>query len=184
MDSAKKSNKISEIVRLQQILKKWRKIANAPKSTTLSTASSAPTPSLSHTNSTKKFLKKTLSFKDNSPSAVVSTDGAVPKGFLAVCVGREMKRFIIPTEFLAHRAFEMLLREAEEEFGFQHEGILRIPCEVCVFQRILKMVEEKKEVFYINQEFLGLEKEMNNGGCCSSEAEFSYSLHSHNPLCR
>ncbi|MCL7025244.1 hypothetical protein MKW94_003110 [Papaver nudicaule] len=189
MDSGKKSNKISEIVRLQQILKKWRKIANAPKSTTtLGTASSAPTPSLSPTlstsSSTKKFLKKTLSFKDNSPSAAASTDGAVPKGFLAVCVGREMKRFIIPTEFLAHRAFEMLLREAEEEFGFQHEGILRIPCEVCVFERILKMVEEKKEVFFINQEFIRLEKEMSNGSCCSSEAEFSYALHSQNPLCR
>ncbi|KAI3845780.1 hypothetical protein MKW98_016539 [Papaver atlanticum] len=184
MDSAKKSNKISEIVRLQQKLKKWRKIASAPKNTIPTSPSSAATPSLSHTNSTKKFLKKTLSFKDTSPSAAASTDGAVPKGFLAVCVGREMKRFIIPTEFLAHRAFEMLLREAEEEFGFQHEGILRIPCEVCVFERILKMVEEKKEVFFINQEFLGLEKEMSNGGCCSSEAEFSYSLHSHNPLCR
>ncbi|KAK9137776.1 hypothetical protein Sjap_008370 [Stephania japonica] len=95
----------------------------------------------------KKFLKKTLSFSD----AALSTD-VVPKGFLAfVCVGREMKRFIIPTEYLSHRAFGILLREREEEFGFQHEGVLRIPCEVHVFEKILKLVEEKKEVFFIHE---------------------------------
>ncbi|KAK9129858.1 hypothetical protein Sjap_010345 [Stephania japonica] len=73
-----------------------------------------------------------------------------------------MKRFIIPTEYLSHRAFGILLREAEEEFGFQHEGVLRIPCEVHVFEKILKLVEEKKEVFFIH--------EMSFSDC-SSEAE-------------
>ncbi|OVA19265.1 Auxin-induced protein [Macleaya cordata] len=177
MDS-KKSNKISEIVRLQQILKKWRKIANAPKNTTTSSSSSSSTT----TTTTKKFLKKTLSFKDISVSAAPPTD-VVPKGFLAVCVGKEMKRFIIPTDFLGHRAFEILLREAEEEFGFQHEGALRIPCEVSVFERILKMVEEKKEVFFINEFGFNGEKEKNIG-CCSSQAELTHSIHPHNPMCR
>ncbi|KAL5974191.1 hypothetical protein ACLOJK_030854 [Asimina triloba] len=145
----KKPNKISEIVRLQQILKKWKKLANTPK------------PSCGGGSKSMKFLKRTLSLTDSSSSASslssggCSDVGAVPKGFLAVSVGEEMKRFVIPTEYLSHRAFSLLLREAEEEFGFQQEGVLRIPCEVPVFERILKVVEQKMEVFFVQELVLG-----------------------------
>ncbi|WVZ25509.1 hypothetical protein V8G54_004053 [Vigna mungo] len=105
MDSnSKKCNKIREVVRLQQILKKWKKAAT-------------------------------------SSSASNSAD-MVPKGFLAVCVGTELQRFIIPTHYLRHQAFEILLQEAQDEFGFQQEGVLKIPCHVSVFQKILKTVED------------------------------------------
>ncbi|XP_008783079.2 auxin-induced protein 6B-like [Phoenix dactylifera] len=148
MDS-KKPNKITEIVRLQQMLKKWKKLAVAPKSNSKSI----------------KFLKRTLSFSDTSYSAL---SGDVPKGYLAVCVGEEMQRFVIPTEYLGHRAFAVLLREAEEEFGFQQEGVLRIPCEVSVFESILKVVEKNKE-----------------GLCyCSSEADIAQAHRSPKPMCR
>ncbi|WOL13193.1 auxin-induced protein 6B-like [Canna indica] len=94
-----------------------------------------------------KFLKRTLSFSDASGGA-----GDIPRGCLAVCVGEEMQRFVIPTEYLSHRAFGALLREAEEEFGFEQEGVLRIPCEVSVFESILKRVEKnvncKREIYY------------------------------------
>ncbi|RWR75211.1 auxin-responsive protein SAUR72-like protein [Cinnamomum micranthum f. kanehirae] len=166
----KKANKISDIVRLQQILKKWRKLANTPK----------PGGSKS-----MKFLKKTLSFSDgNSSSALVSavTSDVVPKGFLAVCVGEEMKRFIIPTEYLGHRAFGILLKEAEEEFGFQHEGVLRIPCEVSAFEKILKVVEEKREVLFMHELGFNGDNEMN--GCCSSQAEICQSHRPPKPICR
>ncbi|WKA00025.1 hypothetical protein VitviT2T_018420 [Vitis vinifera] len=49
-----------------------------------------------------KFLKKTLSFTDTS--SMLSTE-VVPKGFLVMCVGKELKRFIIRTEYLGHQAF-------------------------------------------------------------------------------
>ncbi|KAF8035108.1 hypothetical protein BT93_C1212 [Corymbia citriodora subsp. variegata] len=47
--------------------------------------------------------------------------------------------------YLGHPAFGYLLREAEEEFGFQQTGILRIPCDVRVFQSVVKMVEGRKK---------------------------------------
>ncbi|XP_010259870.1 PREDICTED: auxin-responsive protein SAUR72-like [Nelumbo nucifera] len=169
MDS-KKSNKISDIVRLQRMLKKWRKLANAPKSSSNTTATTNGSGSKSI-----KFLKKTLSFSEISMSAL--SGDTVPKGYLAVCVGEEMKRFIIPTEYLSHRAFGILLREAEEEFGFQQEGVLRIPCEVAVFEKILKVVQEKKEALFINEYGFG-------GESCSSEAELTPPHHPQNPLCR
>ncbi|KAJ4958468.1 hypothetical protein NE237_025579 [Protea cynaroides] len=174
MDS-KKSNKISEIVRLQQILKKWKKLANAPKNSSKSSSSNNSSGSKSI-----NFLKRTLSFSEVSS---VSRGGGhiIPKGFLAVCVGKELKRYIIPTEYLGHRAFGILLREAEEEFGFQNEGVLRIPCEVSLFEKILKVVEQKKEVFFMHE--CGLSGEELNG-YCSSEAEITQSHYSPKPMCR
>ncbi|KAJ9693275.1 hypothetical protein PVL29_012146 [Vitis rotundifolia] len=168
MDS-KKSNKISEIVRLQQILKKWKKLANAPKNSNKNGSHSSTSSSSNNGSKSIKFLKKTLSFTDTS--SMLSTE-VVPKGFLAVCVGKELKRFIIPTEYLGHQAFGVLLREAEEEFGFQQEGVLKIPCEVAVFEKILKVVEEKRDHVF----FLNAEKEMI--GCCSSpDCELTPSHH-------
>ncbi|XP_052193051.1 auxin-responsive protein SAUR22-like [Diospyros lotus] len=54
----------------------------------------------------------------------------VPKGYLAVYVGEaQKKRFVVPVSYLNHPAFQDLLREAEEEFGFSHPmGGLTIPC--------------------------------------------------------
>ncbi|XP_074581721.1 auxin-induced protein 10A5-like [Curcuma longa] len=133
MESSKKaSNKIAEIVKLQQVLKKWKKLAVTPK------AGAA-----AGSGGINKFLKRTLSFSENPAAA--SGEAAVPKGYLAVSVGEEMRRFVIPTEYLGHRAFAALLQEAEEEFGFGQEGVLRIPCEVAAFESVLKVVEKRKE---------------------------------------
>ncbi|THU71828.1 hypothetical protein C4D60_Mb04t05620 [Musa balbisiana] len=152
---SKKANKITEIVRLQQMLRKWKKLAVTPKSSSKS----------------MKFLKRTLSFSDGaSTTSSSSSSGDVPKGYLAVCVGEEMQRFVIPTEYLGHRAFAALLREAEEEFGFQQEGVLRIPCEVGAFESTLRVVEKKKK---------------KEGFCyCSAEAELANSHLPPKPVCR
>ncbi|CAH2061246.1 unnamed protein product [Thlaspi arvense] len=128
---AKKSIKIKEIVKLQQILKKWRKQANASKAANNNNEDNSSSNGAG--SKSIKFLKRTLSFTDAT---------AVPKGYVAVSVGLEKKRYTIPTEYLSHQAFHVLLREAEEEFGFQQAGVLRIPCEVAVFESILKIMEE------------------------------------------
>ncbi|KAL6603255.1 hypothetical protein ACP70R_043616 [Stipagrostis hirtigluma subsp. patula] len=110
--SSRASNKIRDIVRLQQLLKKWRKLATV------------------------------------APSSSGKGGGgrsSVPRGSFAVYVGDEMRRFVIPTEYLGHWAFAELLREAEEEFGFRHEGALRIPCDVEVFEGILRVVQGRKK---------------------------------------
>uniref|UniRef100_A0A0D9W969 Uncharacterized protein n=1 Tax=Leersia perrieri TaxID=77586 RepID=A0A0D9W969_9ORYZ len=142
---AKKSNKITEIVRLQQMLKKWRKLSVTPKDATSTgnAAAAAAAGAGSGESKAKKFLKRTLSFTDSPSSSPAATPP--PRGHLAVSVGPTMQRFVIPTEYLKHRAFAALLREAEEEFGFQQEGVLRIPCEVPAFEAILKSVEKNKK---------------------------------------
>lgn len=160
MDS-KKSNKIREIVRLQQLLKKWKKLANNNASSSTGSGSRS-----------MKFLKRTLSFTDVSSL----TTSSPPKGFLAVSVGEERKRFVIPTEYLGHQAFRVLLRKAEEEFGFQQEGVLRIPCEVSVFEKILQMVELKKDAMFLHEFGFNVDADI-IASSCSPDAELTPSHH-------
>lgn len=170
----KKSNKIREIVRLQQLLKKWRRLANSSKATATTNLATSTTTT---TSKSMKFLKRTLSLSEREGGS----SNVVPKGYLAVCVGEELKRFTIPTEYLGHQAFQILLREAEEEFGFQQTGVLRIPCEVAAFQSILKMVESKGDLFSSQECRLSIE-EMLMGYC--SENQIAHSHHPQSPLCR
>ncbi|CAM8955623.1 unnamed protein product [Rhodiola kirilowii] len=166
MDS-NKSNKIADIVNLQRILKKWRRIADSSKNN-------------KNTSSSKgiSFLKRTLSLNNNN---VGGSSDMVPKGYLSVCVGEEMTKFHIPMDYLRHQAFGLLLREAEEEFGFQQMGVLRIPCDVCVFESILKVIETKQNVFFTQEYMFG---EDDSVGYCSSESQYSRLIHQHSPLCR
>lgn len=70
----------------------------------------------------------------------------VPKGYLAVYVGPELRRFIIPTSYLSHQLFKVLLEKAEEEFGFDHCGGITIPCEIETFKYLLKCMEKENSL--------------------------------------
>ncbi|KAI9127194.1 hypothetical protein K1719_001753 [Acacia pycnantha] len=66
-----------------------------------------------------------------------SRSGEVPRGYLAVYVGEEMKRFVIPITFLNQPSFQELLSQAEEEYGYDHPmGALTIPCREEVFLNV------------------------------------------------
>ncbi|XP_073290787.1 auxin-responsive protein SAUR50-like [Primulina huaijiensis] len=64
----------------------------------------------------------------------------VPKGHFAVYVGENRSRYIVPISFLSHPEFQCLLRRAEEEFGFDHEMGITIPCEEVVFRSLTSML--------------------------------------------
>nr|GEV59779.1 putative small auxin-up RNA [Tanacetum cinerariifolium] len=55
----------------------------------------------------------------------------VPKGHLAVYVGQnEKRRFVVPKAYLEQQLFRNLLRQSEEEYGFDHSmGGLTISCQ-------------------------------------------------------
>ena len=69
-----------------------------------------------------------------STNQAPSKAAEIPKGYLAVYVGEEMKRFLIPVSFLNEPLFQELLSQAEEEFGYCHpKGGLTIPCKEDMF---------------------------------------------------
>lgn len=79
-----------------------------------------------------------------SKSKLPSTSRPVPRGFVAVYVGQEHQRFVIPVPYLNHPLFEGLLKAAEQEFGFNQNGALLIPCEVPDFEETRKRVKKSQ----------------------------------------
>ncbi|KAF8403108.1 hypothetical protein HHK36_011202 [Tetracentron sinense] len=80
-----------------------------------------------------KKLQRSLSLgrktaSDFGNSASVPED--VKEGHFAVTAvdDGETKRFVVPLSYLTHPAFLRLLEEAAEEFGFDHDGALAVPC--------------------------------------------------------
>lgn len=70
----------------------------------------------------------------------------IPKGCLAVMVGQgeEQQKFVIPVIYINHPLFMQLLKEAEEEYGFDHKGPIIIPCQVEEFRTVQGMIDMEK----------------------------------------
>ncbi|XP_010544631.1 PREDICTED: auxin-responsive protein SAUR36 [Tarenaya hassleriana] len=63
----------------------------------------------------------------------------VPKGHMAVYVGQkdgDFHRVLVPVVYFNHPLFGELLREAEAEYGFCHQGGITIPCPYSDFERV------------------------------------------------
>ncbi|RZB56847.1 Auxin-induced protein 15A [Glycine soja] len=53
---------------------------------------------------------------------------------------QNLRRFIIPTSYLSHTLFKVLLEKVAEEFGFDQSGGLIIPCEIETFKCLLNCI--------------------------------------------
>ncbi|XP_038983781.1 auxin-responsive protein SAUR24 isoform X2 [Phoenix dactylifera] len=71
----------------------------------------------------------------------------VRAGFVAVYVGPERRRFVIPTRFLNLPVFASLLDRAEEEYGFQPAGGLALPCDPAFFRWVVDALERDEDRF-------------------------------------
>lgn len=76
----------------------------------------------------------------------------VPEGSLAVYVGRERRRFVIPTSYLSNNVFRSLLAKSEEEFGYCCDGGLRIACAPDVFEHLIWWLEGGATPGFIEQQ--------------------------------
>ncbi|CAO2814929.1 unnamed protein product [Amaranthus hypochondriacus] len=85
-------------------------------------------------------------FKFHFPLA--KNQKGVPKGHVAVYVGEaEMKRYVVPLNYLNHPSFQDLLKHSEEEFGYRHPmGGLTIPCNEEAFIRITSQLNSHKSM--------------------------------------
>ncbi|KAI5402347.1 hypothetical protein KIW84_050094 [Lathyrus oleraceus] len=83
------------------------------------------------------LIERSIRRASFSSSQTSSKASNVPKGYLAVYVGEQMKRFVIPMSYLNQSSFQSLLSQAEEEFRYDHPmGGLTIPCTEDVFLHI------------------------------------------------
>ena len=63
-----------------------------------------------------------------------------PKGHIAVYVGEEMCRFVVPISFLKNPQFQRLLNEAAQVYGFQSNGGIMLPCSPSTFLRVVELI--------------------------------------------
>ncbi|KAE8727558.1 Auxin-responsive protein SAUR32 [Hibiscus syriacus] len=71
----------------------------------------------------------------------------VPRGCLAIKVGsqgEEQQRFVVPVMYFNHPLFIRLLKEAEEEYGFDQKGTITIPCHVEEFRNVRCLIDREK----------------------------------------
>ncbi|KAK9068632.1 hypothetical protein SSX86_012747 [Deinandra increscens subsp. villosa] len=79
-------------------------------------------------------LQKGLSFVKKRTDSIHGEDQMVPKdvkeGHFAVIASDDYveKRFVVPIRYLRNPSFLRLLERAAEEYGFDREGALMIPC--------------------------------------------------------
>ena len=81
----------------------------------------------------------------NNSSNKVFKD-VIPKGFMAIKVGQgeEQQRFVVPVIYFNHPLFMQLLKEAEEEYGFDQKGTITIPCHVEEFRNVSGLIDREK----------------------------------------
>ncbi|KAK1303557.1 hypothetical protein QJS10_CPB11g01549 [Acorus calamus] len=76
-------------------------------------------------------------------------DVEVPSGYVPMMVGsgreEEMERFMVHTELFKHPCIVILLEMAAEEFGYEQQGILKIPCDVEHFRSVIAFRLKKRK---------------------------------------
>ncbi|XP_047309208.1 auxin-responsive protein SAUR50-like [Impatiens glandulifera] len=135
---------IRQIVRLKAILQKWQistlgsKGGNKQKK---QSRGGGISPAMS------QRMKNADKYCDSDEESCQTHEAphGVPKGYLAVYVGSELQRFIIPTTYLTNRVFKVLLEKTEEEFGFDLSGGLTFPCDIETFKYLLNYMETHKD---------------------------------------
>ncbi|XP_071731285.1 auxin-responsive protein SAUR24-like [Rutidosis leptorrhynchoides] len=98
----------------------------------------------------EKLHKSLLQAKKWSPSKTnceMGQETTVPKdvkeGHFAVIAANdnEERRFVVPLAYLGHPLFQRLLERAAEEYGFDHDGALMVPCRPSELERMLAQNE-------------------------------------------
>ncbi|KAE9620342.1 putative small auxin-up RNA [Lupinus albus] len=105
--------------------------------------------SLSTGNSSKirrivRMRQMLFQWRNKARVTATRTPSDVPAGYIAVCVGPTMSRFIIRATYLNHPIFVKLLNEVEEEYGFCNHGPLTIPCDQDYFRELLRVMAQPK----------------------------------------
>ena len=72
----------------------------------------------------------------------------MPKGCLAIKVGQgeEQQRIMVPVIYLNHPLFAQLLKEAEDEYGFDQQGTISIPCQMEEFKCTQDLIDRERSL--------------------------------------
>ncbi|CAI8592409.1 unnamed protein product [Vicia faba] len=95
----------------------------------------------------EKLQKRLLLVRNKSSPTYVPEDVKVGH-FAVIAEGmkeHESERFVLPLSCLTNPIFVRLLEQAEEEYGFDHEGALTIPCKPSELHKMLQQWHHEEE---------------------------------------
>ena len=95
-----------------------------------------------HTKKVRQFIFSVRQQFSKQKSDMLSV--RVRRGHFVVYVGdedEEKKRFVVPISYLKHPLFQELLRNAAEEFGYDHgmDGLI-VPCSEIYFHYLISQL--------------------------------------------
>ncbi|KAJ1390996.1 Small auxin-up RNA [Sesbania bispinosa] len=85
--------------------------------------------------------RRVESFRLSAAAKIRRSSAVVPEGHVPIYVGDEMERFVVCAELLNHPVFVKLLNQSAQEYGYEQKGVLRLPCHVFVFERVLEALQ-------------------------------------------
>lgn len=138
---------IRQIVKLKEFLQRWQHATLGPGHKGNRTTPKPGDTAGGISPEISMRLRNTNIHCDSDEDSCQSLDmpNDVPRGYLAVYVGKELRRFIIPASYLSDPLFKVLLEKVEEEFGYDHSGGLTIPCDIETFKYLLQCMENHKK---------------------------------------
>ncbi|KAF8007800.1 hypothetical protein BT93_K1713 [Corymbia citriodora subsp. variegata] len=75
------------------------------------------------------------------------SENRVRKGYVPVLVGEDtamMERLHIPIKLIGHPFVTALLKLSANEFGYEQQGLLRIPYDPDCFKQMIRWISKKK----------------------------------------
>ncbi|KAL0344991.1 UNVERIFIED_CONTAM: Indole-3-acetic acid-induced protein ARG7 [Sesamum radiatum] len=135
---------IKQIIKLKELIQRWQHATLGPRNSN-SPRSDEVCGGISPEISWRLRNSSVRCDSDEDSCHSLEMPSDVPRGYLAVYVGPELRRFIIPTSYLSDPLFKVLLEKVEEEFGFDHSGGLTIPCDIETFKYLLQCMENHRK---------------------------------------
>ncbi|XP_004488799.1 auxin-responsive protein SAUR71 [Cicer arietinum] len=139
---------------MKQLIRRLSRVADSSEYTLLRTDSS----------NRRRPSRRVESFRMEVLSKIRRSSSVVPEGHVPIYVGDEMARFVVSAELLNHPIFVKLLNQSAQEYGYEQKGVLRLPCNVCVFERVL-------EALKLGQDTRHIIELLNSSSSSSSEEE-------------
>lgn len=90
--------------------------------------------------SPKKLIKMASLRQKRIPSPRADPTRSVDKGYFAVYTSDEIQ-FVMPLGYLKNDIFQELLKVAEDEYGLQTDGPIRLPFEATIMKYMISLIE-------------------------------------------
>jgi len=116
---------------MKHLIRRLSRVADSSNYTLLRSDSS------SDDANSSRGCRRRLRAESFRASKIRRSSAVVPEGHVPIYVGDEMERFVVCAELLNHPVFVKLLNESAQEYGYEQKGVLRLPCRVFDFERVL-----------------------------------------------